>query len=201
MAKVHPNAVIVLPKIQKPISDGQVQVLTVWKKSLLFNCKGFTVYDAKGNLMFRVDNYISSNKADILLMDSVGKPLLTICRKKLTLADNWLVFKGETTMNPLIMVKKNVSFTKSKLLAQVTSGCTKRSGTDVLYKIEGSYDQRCCKVYDQKRRVIAEIKQKESVVGKVSFGKDVFCLIVQPGVDPTVVMSLVILLEQMFGSK
>lgn len=55
--------------------------LTVWKKSLLFNCKGFTVFDAKGNLVFRVDKYDKSNKGEIVLMDGAGNPLLTIRRK------------------------------------------------------------------------------------------------------------------------
>lgn len=56
-------------------------VLTVWKKSLLFNCTGFTVFDGKGNLVFRVDNYVAGNKSEIVLMDASGKPLLTIRRK------------------------------------------------------------------------------------------------------------------------
>ena len=56
-------------------------VLTVWKKSLLLNCTGFTVYDGKGNLVFRVDNYVAGNKGEIVLMDGAGKPLLTIRRK------------------------------------------------------------------------------------------------------------------------
>lgn len=62
------------------LGDSAV-VLTVWTKSLLFNCNGFTVYDAKGNLVFRVDNYIAGNKGEIVLMDASGKPLLTIRRK------------------------------------------------------------------------------------------------------------------------
>ncbi|KAK4374934.1 hypothetical protein RND71_005611 [Anisodus tanguticus] len=56
----------------------------------------------------------------------------------------------------------------------------------------------CCVVYDDKRRRVAEIKRKEAVRG-VSFGIDVFRLIVQPG-DIDLSMALVILLDQMFGS-
>ncbi|KAF9592624.1 hypothetical protein IFM89_016272 [Coptis chinensis] len=194
MPKVYPNAVA--PQALKPASDGQVQVLTVWKKSLLFNCKGFTVFDAKGNLVFRVDNYLCSNKTEILLMDATGKPLLTIRRKKLTLADNWVVFDGETEVNPLFTVKKQVNLLNSRSLAHVSVG----SNNNVLYKIEGSYSQRCCAVYDEKRKVVAEIKRKESV-GGVSFGVDVFRLVVQPEMDSTVAMALVILLDQMCGSR
>ena len=68
------------------------------------------------------------------------------------------------------------------------------------YEIEGSYTQRCCSVYDNKRRRVAEIKRKESV-GGVSFGMDVFRLIVHSEIESAVAMALVIVLDQMFGSS
>lgn len=86
MTKVHPNAT------EEAIAEGGVSsssscdrnestTLTVWKKSLLFNCNGFTVFDPKGNLLFRVDNYASDLKGRLLLMDASGHPLLTLRRK------------------------------------------------------------------------------------------------------------------------
>ncbi len=92
MTKVHPN---IADTVIAPVAVEQTKlksfanleadgtVLTVWKKSLLFNCNGFTVFDAKGNLVFRVDNYMagSGTKGEIILMDAGGKPLLTIRRK------------------------------------------------------------------------------------------------------------------------
>lgn len=54
--------------------------VTVWRKSLLFNGNGFTVFDSEGNLALRVDNY-ASGRNEILLMDADGKPLHTIRRK------------------------------------------------------------------------------------------------------------------------
>lgn len=89
MTKVYPNANVAAaatataPSIPaKPqASDVNATVLTVWKKSLLFNCNGFTVFDSKGDLVFRVDNYIQGVKGEIVLMDAAGKSLLTIRRK------------------------------------------------------------------------------------------------------------------------
>lgn len=79
MPKVHPNIASEGPKRD---SDRQVEeILTVWKKSLLFNCNGFTVFDAKGNLVFRVDNYVAGKSGEIVLMDGSGEPLLTVRRK------------------------------------------------------------------------------------------------------------------------
>ena len=87
MTKVHPNANAVVLESEKPTLTGierereSTEVLTVWRKSLLFNGNGFTVFDGKGNLMFRVDNYASEHRGEIELMDAAGKPLLTIRRK------------------------------------------------------------------------------------------------------------------------
>ncbi|GMY25761.1 protein LURP-one-related 8-like [Fagus crenata] len=186
-----------------PDGKGNAAILTVWKKSLLLNCNGFTVFDSKGDLVFRVDNYMASNKGEIVLMDSAGKPLHTIRRKRLSLGDNWMVYDGETAVNPRFSVRKHVNILNTKCLAYVSNYNNVKdgeSGKNVLYAIEGSYTQRSCVVLDKKRRRVAEIKQKEAV-GGVAFGVDVFRLIVNPEIDAALAMTLVILLDQMFGSS
>ncbi|XP_057486573.1 protein LURP-one-related 8-like [Actinidia eriantha] len=214
MTKVYPTAAASAAAAagakQKPCpsnSDGNCVMLTVWKKSLLFNCDGFTVFDGKGNLVFRVDNYYSGNKDEITLMDASGNSLLTIRRKRLSLSDKWLIYDGESTINPMLTVRKQVNLLNTKPLAYASSGCGRgiglnkyKSNCSVNYEIEGSYTQRCCSVYDTKRRRVAEIKRKESV-GGVSFGMDVFRLIVRSEIESPVAMALVILLDQMFGSS
>ncbi|KAF5747704.1 protein LURP-one-related 8 [Tripterygium wilfordii] len=208
MTKVYPNA----PPTPTPTptaspacdcEEDPLQVLTVWNKSLLFNCKGYTVFDSNGNLVFRVDNYMSGSgfKAEILLMDAAGEPLLTIRRKRLSLGDNWMVYDGEKAVNPRFSAKKHVNILNSKCLAYVTS-VGSSSSSRVVYQIEGSYAQRSCVVYDERRRKVAEIKQKEAAVKGAGFGVDVFRLIVnQPGIEAAEAMALVILLDQMFGSS
>ncbi|KAG6402372.1 hypothetical protein SASPL_139250 [Salvia splendens] len=161
MTKIYPNA---SSSSEGKISGDDPVVLTVWKKSLLLNCEGFTVFDPRGNL-------------------------------RLSLGDTWLIFDGETTEDPGFTVRKNVSLLNSRCLAYVFQ---KKSLP--LYQIEGSYSRRCCAVYDEKRRRVAEIRQKEAAVTGVAFGKDVFRLEVQPGFDTEVAMGMVILLDQMYAS-
>ncbi|KAI3742805.1 hypothetical protein L1987_60501 [Smallanthus sonchifolius] len=197
MTKVYPNAVV--PHTQPPLSAATHNplVLTVWKKSLLFNCHGFTVFDSNGNLVFRVDNYAAGTKAEIVLMDAAGLSLLTIRRKRLSLLDNWLVYDGETTVNPRFTVTKHVNLLNTKSLAHVSVTIAGSKTKKVIYEIEGSYTQRCCGVYDDKRRRVAEIKRKEAVEG-ATFGGDVFRLFVHHEIDSTVAMALVVVLDQMF---
>lgn len=181
--------------------------LTVWSKSLVFGCNGFTVIGSDGSLVYRVDNY-SDNPNQIVLMDGSGNPVFTICRrKKLRLIDDkWLVYNGEvgkygdtSSRKPIFCVKKNVNILKTKRSAiayvyKDGNSCAKRFG----YMIEGSYKHRSCKILDETRQVLAEIKRKQASTGGVSFGLEVFVLVVHAAFDPGFAMAIVLLLDQMF---
>lgn len=63
--------------------DPRIISLTVWKRSSMSfqGTDGFTVFDQRGRLAFRVDNYSRNNrhlKGGLLLMDGAGKALLTL---------------------------------------------------------------------------------------------------------------------------
>ena len=85
MTKVHPKFPNTCDQSLSDYNKAASVVLTVWKKSLLFNCDGFTVYNSNGDLVFRVDNYMNSPRDNIVLMDASGFPLLSIRRKVLFL--------------------------------------------------------------------------------------------------------------------
>lgn len=173
--------------------------MTVWRKSLLFNCQGFTVFNGGGDLCFRVDSYLSGRKAEIVLMDAAGKSLFTIRRKRLSLGEKWAIYNGDETVSPVFAVKKHVTFLHSKGLAHVTR-CRSEGDRSSSYTIEGSYSQRKCTVYDGERRAVAEVRRKEAGAAGVSLGGDVFRLVVLPGVEVALAMAMVIVLEQMYGS-
>ena len=87
---------------------------------------------------------------------------------------------------------------KSHVLAYVFRDVSdKRS---CAYVIEGSYTHRSCKVLDEwSKKVVAEIRRKGETIGGVSFGVEVFQLIVQPDFEPRFAMGFVLLLDQMFS--
>lgn len=118
-------------------------------------------------------------------------------RQKISLGDSRLVYEGETSVNPILCVKKSVNMILNKRLAYV---CNTNNRNNIMYEIEGSYSRRSCAVYDDNRRIVAELKRKEAVRG-VALGNDVFNLIVQlDSIRSDFAMALVILLDQMFGS-
>ena len=83
MTKVYPTSItpVAVSSHKSSVASNNPVVFTVWKKSLLFNCDGFTVFDSNGNLVFRVDNYVPGGNGEIILMDASGRALLTIRRK------------------------------------------------------------------------------------------------------------------------
>ncbi|KAE8706359.1 hypothetical protein F3Y22_tig00110402pilonHSYRG00255 [Hibiscus syriacus] len=181
--------------------------LTVWRKSLLVSCSGFTVIDCTGNLVYRVDNYMGKRPKEVTLMDAKGTSILTVKRcKNLGLTHNWVIYRGEVgdyctsvaSEKPIFYARKciHILHTNPNVLAYVYR---RSSDKRHAYTIEGSYSNRSCKVVDEKKRVVAEIKRKAAMSGGVSFGLDVFMLIVKAGFDPAFAMALVLLLDQMFS--
>ena len=187
MAKVHPNAADPEQEDHHQQEPPTVLVLTVWRKSLLFNCHGFTVFDANGDLAFRVDCYAASRRrAEVVLMDVEGKPLLTVRRKRLSLTDHWVIYDGDgTACRPLLSVRRHAS---------LRSSSRKTLAAEYSYVVEGSYGRRACAVRDAHGDAVAEVRRKESV------GDDVFRLVADPRLGAPLAMGLVIALDEMFGA-
>jgi uncharacterized protein YxjI len=212
MAKVHPS-VAVPESPAGPAGEEEQQhptVLTVWRKSLLFNCDGFTVFDATGGLAFRVDRYGSSSGSrrraeDIVLMDAAGKPLLTVRRKiklSLSMGERWVVYDGDAGTagaKPLLSVRRHHvglhRHASDKKLAHITP--LGSSAEAAAYVVEGSYGRRSCAVRDVRgggAAAVAEVRRKELV------GDDVFRLVVADHrMGAALSMGVVIALDQMFG--
>ncbi|XP_057967539.1 protein LURP-one-related 17 [Malania oleifera] len=192
--------------------------LTVWRKSLILNCNGFTVINSDGNLIYRVDNY-TGRPPEVVLMDASGEPLLSLRRrKKLGLMDKnwWAVYEGEVgefcSKKPIWRVRKHVNYLLNPInggnsnsgggvLAHIYFGPSTASEKGYAYVIEGSYAVRSCRVLDRSRRLVAEVRRKESAHGGagISFGADVFVLMVHPGFDTGFAMAVVLILDEMFS--
>lgn len=172
---------------------------TVWKRSLIFNANGFTVFDSSGNLVFRVDNYSSHAKRLLFLMDAVGNILLTVRHKRLSFNNRWEAFRGDcygSGIKPAFSVIQSVStLFWSKPSAKVVLNTTKRRNTNLCdYEINGSG----CKpsssftVFSASRKIIAQVTRKQAT-SEIMLGDDVLSLVVQPGIDQTFVMGLLII--------
>ncbi|XP_043698881.1 protein LURP-one-related 5-like [Telopea speciosissima] len=176
--------------------------LTVLKTSLFFAGDGFSVYDAKGDVLFRVDSYgpETRHKDELVLMNAAGKCLLTVRRKRPSLHQRWEGFLGERCdgMKPIFSVKRSSIIGRSSVTVELYGN----PGEE--YQIEGSFPQRCCRFYNttspnESKEPVAEIRRKVDASTHVVLGKDVFSLCVKPGFDSAFAMGLVLVLDQIDG--
>ncbi|GFY96957.1 LURP-one-like protein [Actinidia rufa] len=187
--------------------------LTVFKTSLFFAGDGFTAYDCKGELVFRVDSYgeDAHEHAELVLMDASGHCLLTVRRKVIgvfaftlgwvllervesrpSLHQRWEGFRGERMdgEKPIFSVRRSSMIGRSTVTVEVYGD----PGEE--YQIEGSFEQRCCTFYDSAKQSVAEIRRKVDASVHVMLGKDVFSLSLKPGFDGAFAMGLMLVLDQ-----
>ncbi|XP_058074405.1 protein LURP-one-related 5-like [Magnolia sinica] len=184
-------------------NDEETQ-LTVLKTSLFFSGDGFTVYDPKGDVVFRVDSYghDAKNQHELVLMDPTGNCILTVRRKRPSLHHRWEGFLGERIdgQKPIFSVRRSSIIGRSRVTAEVYGNS---SSPVEEYEIQGSFSHRNCTFYNTSSaastETVAEIKRKVSASANVVLGKDVFCLCLRPRFDAAFAMGLVLVLDQING--
>ncbi|XWS16461.1 hypothetical protein CRYUN_Cryun34aG0089800 [Craigia yunnanensis] len=171
--------------------------LTVLKTSLFFANDGFTVYDCKGQLVFRVDSYGPDprDKSEVVLMDAHGRCLLTVRKKRPSLHQRWEGFLGERSegQKPIFSVKRSSIIGRCGMTVEVFKN------PDEEYQIEGNFGQRSCTIFNAAKESVAEIKRKVDASTNVVLGKDVFLLSLKPGFDGAFAMGLVLVIDQING--
>lgn len=85
MAKVHPEAFGSTSSNSYMASTRETY--TVWLKSLVFHGNGCTIFNSKGEIVFRVDNYQEKSSSEVFLMDLNGDVLFSIQRKVIIIID------------------------------------------------------------------------------------------------------------------
>ncbi|KAH6769055.1 hypothetical protein C2S51_014391 [Perilla frutescens var. frutescens] len=186
MAKIHPH-----PSLNT-CSSSERETFTVWMKSLVFHGNGCTVFNSKGHVAFRVDNYQQRCSRKVFLMDSTGNLLFSLNRKKLGMFGCWEGFKwidSDVRMKrPLFQVRRNRAILSKDMSCQVILGCDKNSKN--YYKIIGFEGKSSLKITDFSGQILAEATQKQSSEG-VALGDDVLRLVVEEYADQSLVMALI----------
>ncbi|KAK4400769.1 protein LURP-one-related 11 [Sesamum angolense] len=178
-------------------SSSEREVFTVWMKSLVISSNGCTVFNSKGDIVFRVDNYQTRHSTEILLMDYNGQVLFSIKRKKLLIFRSWEGYKCinskfDEEEGEWFKVKRECRIPgRGMITCHVILGCNKTTG-NCSYKIVGLQGKQTVKITDRAGRVLAEVMQKQSQAGGVPLGDDVLSLIVESQMDQSLIMALVI---------
>ncbi|KAK1280567.1 Protein LURP-one-related 8 [Acorus gramineus] len=187
--------------------------LTVWRKSLLFNSRGYTVYDdSDGRIVFRVDNYAHNWREEAFLMDPHGHVLLTVQRCKkvkenicwwaflqmLSMLECWEAYKGDKNgcrraAPPVFKATKALGNPSCTISVAATDGEHQH------YKMYWSRRHEWTKLYRASISLspVAEVSRKCGGSRPVMLGKDVFSLRLQPGLDQAMVMAMIMIIDVM----
>uniref|UniRef100_A0A0D9X2T6 Tubby C-terminal domain-containing protein n=1 Tax=Leersia perrieri TaxID=77586 RepID=A0A0D9X2T6_9ORYZ len=203
MARVYSSSPPASPP-PPPSTSEQRKVFTLWMKSLVLNGRGCTVYDSTGSIVYRVDNYDSSCSDNVYLMDLGGKIVLNILKKKLAFG-KWEGYKwsggkrqqDEDAGGAWFTVTRpcsSVLFQRRSRRRPSSSTCVFRADAGrraVRYTMTDDGGNLCRIVDEATGDVVAEVKGKRTA-GGVALGDDVLALTVEPSVDHTLVMGMVL---------
>ncbi|KZV40974.1 protein LURP-one-related 4 [Dorcoceras hygrometricum] len=186
MAKIH-------PKVEQITSNLlEKETYTIWMKSLIFHGNGCTIFNSKGEIAFRVDNYQKKCSTEVFLMDSEGQVLFSLTRKKLRVFPCWqgfkgIVSKGQIERLPWFQVRRNPRILRRRTSYQVSFKCDENIGS--CYKILGFEGKSILKIIDSSGHILAEATQKQT--SGVALGDDVSTLMVEADADQSLVMALI----------
>ncbi|KAI3822198.1 hypothetical protein L1987_09783 [Smallanthus sonchifolius] len=188
MSRVYPKTPSPSPSPPPSSSyiTSKLESFTIWMKSLVFNTRGCTVYNSKGEIVYRVDNYDNKCGQEVYLMDIRGKVLFSLLQKKFSLFGCWDGYKWDDCSSEKQLwfrVRKHRSICVS-LCDHIARGCTYQ-----IVRMNGTLGFKIVDE-DQEGSLIAEIKQKQTTTG-INFGDDVFTLTVQPHIDHSLIMAIV----------
>ncbi|KAK9153390.1 hypothetical protein Sjap_000870 [Stephania japonica] len=213
MSRVHPASE---KKCHKQVAKeggtddggaGAPCVLTVWKRSSMSfqGTDGFTVFDDKGRLAFRVDNY-SRRTGGLLLMDGAGRVLLTLRPQVLSLQYQWNGFEGEEecgkrssngTTTPVFSMRRKSMLGNNEESEVFIGGCTRHSNKAPDFRMEGSFRRRSCSIRGPNGELVAEISRKKVInKGTLLLSDDVFSLVVHQSFDRNLAMAFVIVMDR-----
>lgn len=187
------------PVVGEEFCSSSLTVLTVRKKALSFSGGGFIVTNScTGEIAFRVDGRGLSSTNKMILMDPLGKPLLTLHRKAFRILHHWYGFHGETChgQKPIFSVSKSSMFSKNELAEAFEGSSRGKKHPD--YKVLGNYSERHCSIYNGLGTLVAEVKRKFAT-SEVMLSKDVFNVVVKAGIDQAFMMGVIVILHQMSG--
>ncbi|XP_010255438.1 PREDICTED: protein LURP-one-related 11-like [Nelumbo nucifera] len=198
MAKVYPGS---SSSSSSSNLTSKREAFTIWMKSLVLHGSGCTVFDSKGEILYRVDNYNTKGNNQVYLMDRRGHVLFLIHRKKGRVfgVGCWEGYKCDadgteeiSMKNPCFQVRKFCRILKPNPSYKVTLGLgCDHQNPSAFYSIDGLVGKSAYKIVEESGKLVAEVKQKQSSSGVV-LGEDVLALVVEPHVDHSLVMGIVV---------
>ncbi|KAE8689137.1 Protein LURP-one-related 6 [Hibiscus syriacus] len=164
-----------MPVISKLYCSSSQVVFVVRRRPHVVNGGGFVVTNCSQVIVFRVDGCgVLGTKGELVLRDAKGDALLLIRRKE-----------------PRSCLAKN----------NAIRICTEPKSTKNWdYEINGYFPERDCSIVDSVGNIVAQIGVKKEVE-EVMASKDLYHVVVKPGIDQAFVFGVIAVLDYIYGES
>ncbi|KAF7837538.1 Protein LURP-one-related 6 [Senna tora] len=190
--------------ISKVYCWSSQRVVVVRRRPHVVNGGGFVVSDCSTQqVVFRVDGSgILGAKGELILRDAHGDPLLLMRRKggmveALSIYRKWkgysLDYEGSQKL-VFSLKQPNSCLVKNNAIRISKS----EKGWD--FEIRGYFPDKNCSIVDCKANVIAQVGVKKEVE-ELMESKDLYHVIVKPGIDQAFVFGIIGVLDYIYGES
>ncbi|KAH7572047.1 hypothetical protein JRO89_XS04G0192300 [Xanthoceras sorbifolium] len=198
------NNVAIISKMY--CSSSQV-VLVVRRRPHVINGGGIVVTDCSNQkIVFRVDGCgVLGIKGELIVRDANGDALVLIRRKggiveALSINRKWkgYAFDYEGCQKLVFSLKepKNSCLVRNNAITISTAVTSK----DLDFEIKGYFPDRDCSILDSTGNIVAQIGVKKEVEELMS-SKDLYHVVVKPGVDQAFVVGVIATLDYIYGES
>ncbi|MBA0869103.1 hypothetical protein Goshw_023177 [Gossypium schwendimanii] len=197
-----------MPVISKLYCSSSQVVLAVRRRPHVVNGGGFVVTDCSQMVVFRVDGCgVLGTKGELVLRDGNGDALLLIRRKggmveALSMHKKWkgYSFDYEGSQKLVFTLKEPARSCLSNNNAIRISTEPKSSSKQCEYEINGYFPDRKCSIIDSTGNLVAQVGVKKEVE-ELMASKDVYQVVVKPGIDQAFVFGVIAVLDYIYGES
>lgn len=179
------------------------------------NGGGFVVTDCPSQkTIFKVDGCgILGAKDELILRDGDGDALLLLRRKggmveAVSIYRKWrgysIDFEGSKKLVFSLKEPNSSCFVKNNLIRISTteqSSSINSSNKSWDFEIRGYFPDKICSIVDSKGNVIAQVGAKKELEGVMGMSKDLYNVMVKPGIDQAFVFGVIAVLDYIYGES
>ncbi|WVZ19734.1 hypothetical protein V8G54_007056 [Vigna mungo] len=198
-----------MPVISKMYCSSSQMVLGVRRRPHVVNGGGLVVTDCSAQrVVFKVDGCgIHGTKEQLILRDAEGDALLLMRRKggmveALSIYKKWkgysMNYEGSQTL-VFSLKEPNSCFVRNNgIRISIEPRAASNKGWD--FEIRGYFPDRNCSIVDIRGNVIAQVGVNKEVE-KLMETKDLYNVVVKPGMDQAFVFGVIAVLDYIYGES
>ncbi|XP_028782775.1 protein LURP-one-related 6-like [Neltuma alba] len=199
-----------MPIISKLYCSASQKVFVVRRRPHVVNGGGFVVTDCSSQkVVFRVDGCgILGAKGELILRDGDGDALLLMRRKggmveALSIYRKWRGYSldYEGSKNLVFSLKEPNSCLVRNNLIRISTEPSKSTNKAWDFEIRGYFPDKICSIVDSKGNVAAQVGVKKEVEELMMGSKDLYNVMVKPGIDQAFVFGVIGVLDYIYGES